>query len=112
MPSANLPSLTVLTTPQPTMLLYSTLSPFGNTDDRKITANNLFATITANITDKSLQFDDGLGTATVSAAGKGKIRYNDTTKTFQYSADGAAYVDFGSGGTPGGNNTNVQFNNA
>src|SRR5215475_808458 len=109
MASSNIANLTNLATPQPTMLLYAGLSPFGPTDDRKVTANALFATITANISDISLQFDNGLGTATVSAAGKGKIRYNDTTKTFQFSADGAAYVNFG---TPGGSNTQVQFNNS
>src|SRR5215470_11162524 len=98
MPSANITALTNLATPQPTMLMYAALSPFGVTDDRKVTANNLFSTITANISDISLQFDNGLGTATVAAAGKGKIRYNNTTKTFQASADGGAYADIGSGG--------------
>jgi len=96
MASSNIVNLTNLATPQPTMLLYAGLAPFGPTDDRKITANNLFATITANISDISVQFDNGLGTATVSAAGKGKLRYNNTTKTFQFSADGAAYQDIGS----------------
>jgi len=84
------------------MLLYAGLSPFGPFDDRKVTANNLFSTITANITDLSLQFDNGLGTATVSAAGKGKLRYNDTTKSFQFSADGAAYAPLGGGMAIGG----------
>lgn len=50
MPSSTLPGLpTALTTPQPTMLLYTTLSPFGATDDRKITADDLFSIITANV---------------------------------------------------------------
>src|SRR5215510_3608854 len=102
MPSANITALQNLVTPQPTMLLYAGLSPFGATDDRKVTANNLFSTITANISDISLQFDNGLGTATVSAAGKGKIRYNDTAKAFQFSADGAAYANFGGGMAIGG----------
>lgn len=97
MASNNITALTNLATPQPTMLLYAGLSPFGATDDRKITANALFATITANISDVSVQFDDGAAAATVSAAGKGKLRYNDTTKTFQVSADGAAYADIVSG---------------
>lgn len=98
MPSANITALTALATPQPTMLLYAALSPFGVTDDRKITADAFLSTITANISDISLQFDNGLGTATVSAAGKGKLRYNDTIKAFQFSADGAAYANFGGGG--------------
>lgn len=37
-------------------------------------------------------------TAGVSAAGTGRIRYNDTTKTFQASVDGGAYADIGGGG--------------
>jgi hypothetical protein len=100
---------TNLATPQPTMLLYAALSPFGMTDDRKITANALFATITQNISDISLGFQDGAAIATVSAAGLGKLRYNDTTKTFQFSADGAAYAEFGS--VPGSPANSVQFNN-
>lgn len=105
MPSSTLPNLTNLATPQPTMLLYAALSPFGATDDRKITANALLAEITASISDLSVQWADGDGTATVSAAGTGKIRYNDTSKTFQASLDGAAYVDFNTGGGGGGDST-------
>jgi hypothetical protein len=96
MASSNLPSLPLtLTTPQSDMWMYAVISPFGAASDRKISANSLLATITAAISDISLQFDNGLGTATVSAAGKGKIRYNDTLKVFQFSADGAAYASFG-----------------
>jgi hypothetical protein len=109
MASSNITGLTNLATPQPTMLMYAGLSPFGATDDRKITANALLSTITQNISDISLQFDNGLGTATVSAAGKGKIRYNNTTKTFQYSADGGAYADLGQ--SPGAPAFSIQFNN-
>lgn len=94
MPAQKITALTSLATPQPTMLLYAGLSPFGVTDDRKITANALFAEITANITDISVQFGDGAAAA-VSAAGKGKIRYNNTTGTFQVSTNGAAYVNLG-----------------
>jgi hypothetical protein len=89
------------------MLMYAGLSPFGLTADRKITGNALLSTITAAITDKSLQFDDGSLVATVSAAGKGKVIYNDTLKAFQFSADGAAYANFGTPGTP---LHSVQFN--
>jgi len=91
MASGNITTRTNLATPQPTMLLYAGLSPFGVTDDRKITANALFAEITANITDLSVQFGDGVAAA-VSAAGKGKLIYNDTAKAFQVSADGGAYA--------------------
>lgn len=90
MASGNVTTRTNLATPQPTMLLYAGLSPFGTTDDRKITANALFAEITANITDLSVQFGNGT-TATVSAANKGKIRYLDGTG-FQVSENGAAYA--------------------
>lgn len=78
----------------PVDLAYIGKSPFGATDDRKSTLNDLFAIITKNITDLSLGFQNGV-TATVSAAGQGKIVYNDTTKTFQTSVDGGAYADIG-----------------
>src|SRR5262245_9806483 len=97
MPSGNITTLTNLTVPQATMLLYAALSPFGLTDDRKITADALLATITAAIADISVQWDDGNGVATVSAAGKGKIRYNNATGFFEYSANGAAYTPFAAG---------------
>lgn len=109
MASHNITALTNLATPQPTMLLYTGLSPFGATDDRKITVNALLAEITANISDISVQFGNGLGTATVAAAGKGKLRYNNTTKTFQFSADGVAYTSIGQ--TPGGATGSIQYNN-
>lgn len=90
MASGNITTRTALTTPQPTMLLYAALDPFGTTDDRKILANDLFAEITANITDLSVQFGNG-SSSTVSAANKGKIRYLDGTG-FQVSENGAAYA--------------------
>jgi hypothetical protein len=85
------------------------LSQPANLENVKTTLNDLFATITKNISDISLQFQNGVATATVSAAGQGKIRYNDTTKTFQFSADGGAYAGFGS---PGGSNLQIQYNNS
>jgi hypothetical protein len=48
-----------------------------------------------------LHLEDG-ATIAVSPTGDGILRYNDTTKTFQVSIDGAAYVDIGGGGAPGG----------
>ena len=88
MPASNLPNLTNLATPQPTMLMYAVISPYAAfNDNRKITANALLQEITANITDVSVQFGDGVAAA-VSAAGKGKIAYNNTAKVFQASVDG------------------------
>lgn len=45
----------------------------GVASDYYITPDNFLAEITRNITDVSLGFGDGVG-ATVSAAGKGKLR--------------------------------------
>lgn len=98
-------ALTNLVTPQPTMLLYAGLSPFGATDDRKITANALFQEITANVSDVSIQFGDGVAAA-VSAASKGKIIYNATSQAFQISENGAAYTNLIKGS---GANTRVAF---
>lgn len=44
-------------------------------------------------TDHYFQSPDGIGAA-VAPANQGRIRYNDTTKTWQGSVDGGAYVDF------------------
>jgi len=62
----------------------------GDPSDVKSTLNDLFAEITKNITDLTVQFGNGV-TGTVSAAGKGKLRYNDTAKSFQVSEDAGAY---------------------
>ena len=62
----------------------------GTNRDRKSSLNDVFAEITKNITDLTVQFGNGV-TGTVSAAGKGKLRYNDTAKSFQVSEDGGAY---------------------
>lgn len=98
-------ALTNLATPVPTMLMYAGLSPFGVTDDRKITANALFAEITANVTDISLQFGNGVAAA-VSAANKGKLIYNNTAGSFQVSENGAAYANLIKGA---GANTQLSF---
>jgi len=47
-----------------------------------------------------LHLEDG-ATIAVSPTGDGILRYNDTTKTFQVSIDGAPYVDIGGGGGGG-----------
>jgi len=57
----------------------------------KSTLNDLFAEITKNITDLSVQFGNG-ASATVSAAGKGKLIYSNTATAFQVSANGGAYT--------------------
>ena len=62
----------------------------GDPSDVKSTLNDLFAEITKNITDLTVQFGNGV-TGTVSAAGKGKLRYSDTAKSFQVSEDAGAY---------------------
>jgi hypothetical protein len=42
---------------------------------------------------------------------KPKIRYNDTNKKWEFTNDGTTWNDIGSGGgTPGGTNTQIQFN--
>lgn len=56
----------------------------------KSTLNDAFAEITKNITDLTVQFGNGV-TGTVSAANKGKLRYNDTAGSFQVSENGGAY---------------------
>lgn len=46
--------------------------------------------------DGALEFEEGVSAA-VSAVGKGAIRYNNTTKTYQVSLNGAPYVDLSTG---------------
>jgi len=66
------------------------LSEPASTQNVKSTLDDAFAEITKNITDLTVQFGNGV-TGTVSAAGKGKLRYNDTAKSFQVSEDAGAY---------------------
>ena len=47
------------------------------------------------------QFEDGAPAAPLSLAGQGVIRYNDTTKTFQVSIDGGAYINVATGAGAG-----------
>lgn len=96
----------------PTDLAYVDDISAGAAGSKKSTLNDLFATITKNITDLSLQFADGAATATVSAAAQGKIRYNDTTKTFQVSANGAAYTSLSVLSPPFADNGALVKNNA
>ncbi|MDE2019798.1 MAG: hypothetical protein KGJ13_05650, partial [Patescibacteria group bacterium] len=64
----------------------------GSAADRYITPNDFLAEITRNVSDVTLQFGDGAA-STVSAASKGKLRYNNTTTTYQVSLSGAAYTN-------------------
>jgi hypothetical protein len=63
----------------------------GSAADKYITANDFCAEITRNVTDISLQFGSGSGVSTVSAANKGKIRYDSAGQSFQVSENGGAY---------------------
>lgn len=66
------------------------LSQPASLQNVKSTLNDAFAEITKNITDLTVQFGNGV-TGTVSAAGKGKIRYNNTAGSFQVSENAGAY---------------------
>ena len=81
---------------QPADLMYVGRSPFNPTDDRKTTLNDLFSTVTRNITERSLQWTDSDGVATVSAASSGKIRYSAGSQQFQFSQNGGAYFGLNS----------------
>jgi len=65
----------------------------GSAADKYITPDEFLAEITRNISDLSLQFGNGAGVSTVSAASKGKIRYNATSQSFQVSENAGAYVN-------------------
>jgi hypothetical protein len=80
----------------PADLMYVGRSPFNPTDDRATTLDDLFSIITRNITNKSLQWADGDGTATVSAANSGKIKYSAAAQEFQFSHNGGAYFGLSS----------------
>ena len=108
MASANITALTNYgPNSQPADLLYMGKSPFGATDDRKITCDDFLALITRNITDKSLSFGGG-SVATVSAANQGKLRYNETSQKFEYSENVGSYRQWL---TPAGVTGSVQVNN-
>jgi hypothetical protein len=80
----------------PTDLLTAVdLSQPAATENVKTTLDDLFSTITKNITDISVQWQDGDGTKTVSAANNGKLAYSQGAAggagSFQVSENGAAY---------------------
>jgi hypothetical protein len=78
----------------------------GSAADKYITANDFCAEITRNVTDISLQFGSGSGVSTVSAANKGKIRYDSAGQSFQVSENGGAYQNLLKGS---GTATRVMF---
>lgn len=79
----------------------------GVASDNYITPTDFLAEITRNITDKSLAFGGG-SVATVSAANKGKLAYDQVLQRFKYSENGAAYKLWI---TPAGPTNAVQINN-
>jgi len=110
MPSGNVPSFTDLAGGQsPTDQVYVAKDPFGLTDDRHSTLNDLFDEITKNVSNLSIQWIDGDGTAPVSDAGKGRLKYSDSAASgagsFQVSEDGAAYQNLIKGPASAGNLT-------
>lgn len=69
------------------------------------------ALILSGSTDMYIESSNG-DTAALSGAATGRLRYNNTTGTWQQSVQGGAYTNIsGGGGTPAGANTQVQFNN-
>jgi len=99
MPSQNITALTNYAGGQsPADLVYVAKSPFGSTDDRKSTLNDLFAYPTKNITDETLRFQAS-SSPTVSAASEGALTFNGTN--FQISENGGAYQDIGNIRTAG-----------
>lgn len=82
----------------PSDLVYVGKSPFGPTDDRKSTLDDLFSIITKNITDGAVRFQ-GFATPALSAAGAGALFFNSATNTFQGSRNAGAYANllFGAG---------------
>jgi len=82
------------------------LSAAAANQNVKSTLNDLFETITKNITAKTLIFEDALALRSVSAANTGKIDYNATAQSFQVSENGGAYQNLVKGV---GANTRVAF---
>lgn len=66
--------------------------------NKKTTLNDLFSTITKNITDGAVRFQEFTAPA-LSGAGEGALYFDDTDKTFKGSRNGGAYDDllFGAG---------------
>ena len=93
MPSQNITALTDYAGGQaPADLVYVAKSPFGATDDRKSTLNDLCAYPTKNITDKTQRFQAS-SSPSVSGASEGALMFTGTK--FQLSENGGAYFHVG-----------------
>lgn len=75
----------------------------------KSTLNDLFATITKNITDGAVRWA-GFAAPTVSAAGAGSIYFSSADNIYYASENGGAYVPLIT--KPAGSNKQIQFNNS
>jgi hypothetical protein len=96
----------------PTDLAYVVDLSAGLAGSKSSTLNDLFGVITKNITDGALRFQ-GFAAPALSAAGQGAIYFDSGANVFKASQNGGAYANLiGGGGTPGGANTEIQFNSA
>lgn len=93
----------------PTDLAYVVDISAGAAGSKRSTLNDLFAEITKNVTDLSIQFADNAATSTVSGANKGKLAYDQTAASavgsFRVSENGAIYQNLIKGPLSGGNLT-------
>lgn len=105
----DLPAYGASSAPTDRMWLASAAVGFalGSAADKYITPNDFLAEITRNITDKSLSYGGG-SVATVSAANKGKLAYDEVLQKFKYSENGGAYKQWLE---PAGVTGSVQVNN-
>lgn len=109
MPAEKVSNLVSLAGAQvPSDLAYVVDVSAGAAGSKKSTLNDLFSEITKNITDLSLGFGNG-ATATVSAAGKGKLRYNNSQTRFEASVNGGAYAPLITNHVPEVNNVVLDF---
>jgi hypothetical protein len=101
MPSAKLSALTDLAGAQvPADLIYIVQLSAGVNGSKKSSLNDFLSTITKNITDLTIRYQNSAAAApAVSAANQGAMNYNATRQTFQGSRNTSAYEDllFGSG---------------
>jgi len=111
--SAKLTALASLAGVQvPTDLAYVVDISAGANGSKSSTLNDLFSIITKNITDGALRFQ-GFATPALSAAGQASLYFDSGTNTLLLSQNGGAYAPLGGGGgTPGGANGEIQYNNA
>lgn len=114
MPSAKLTQLVALAGAQvPTDLMYIVDVSAGASGSKKSTLNDFLETITKNITDISVQWQNGDGSSTISAANHGKLKYSQSAVgsagSFQVSEAGAAYQNLIKGPANAGDLTSNLF---